>query len=665
MRRRDAYGPTLQRDDEMIGPEGPRSMKPVFRFASCSGHTTANLLNFSDPVNNQLNQVRKDTTFVTLSIGGNDALFASVLGVCVYGKAMSGVGKKCSAAREQSRLLLYGKDFHARYFKVLNHLIAEKFNWQTDTHDTSVIYQTSYVQFFDDYTEQCDSTSFLKVNPNAPKMKQDLRRTLNHMVQELNEVLQYWIDVRNGPATKYMNRDREMRTFVSPVHWVNVDWKYIDHRFCRDGVKEPARDEADTWLWHLPKFVLNPDQENNQTYLDVVMERYPFTWQPGSPGEPQLNINHTSQSEEPLFNPEDPMHLLANENMVRTFHPTPAGFAAEVDELKATLYRRNNQKRLSDKRFSILCIGDFSALGEGYDFVDPQRYGFIAYLKAELDHAENFDNRPVTNDFIGSQRTSFSNDIGHEIYPHGRYYRQIAHWAASTSEFQTNIGKVVPIMMGAKDLQNGTPVDEILGHVHWLLAEIWRFDQTATVLLASTLMVGDPQDDGSEWYLAQQRVIEYNAQLAQIANYYARKDRRSIVYIHLSASQIFRSKQNPHVADPRGYQIIAHDFLNGMIQANDRGFFNGAQWDASVMNIKRPSYELKALKDNEVTDGIKCHQRRGVDAPDFNMVTRSLFRGANDQEDWIQNYACKKDFVCKFTWDSGVSTTLYGRKKPN
>lgn len=196
------------------------------------------------------------------------------------------------------------------------------------------------------------------------------------------------------------------------------------------------------------------------------------------------------------------MHLLTNENIIKTFNPTPNEFRAEVDELKATLYRRQNQWKLSDKRFSILCIGGFSALGEGYDYRDPQCYGFIPYLKRELDHAENFDNRPFMNDFIGSQRTGYTNDVGHEIYPEGRWYRETAHWAASTREFQAKIGKIIPIMMSAKDLQNGTPIDEILPHVHWLLSEIWKYDETATVLLASAPMMGYQEDDGSEWYLA-------------------------------------------------------------------------------------------------------------------------------------------------------------------
>jgi hypothetical protein len=51
--------------------------------------------------------------------------------------------------------------------------------------------------------------------------------------------------------------------------------------------------------------------------------------------------------------------------------PKPDGFTAEAEELKATLYQNNNQRKLSDKRFRFLCIRDFSALGEGIDHITP------------------------------------------------------------------------------------------------------------------------------------------------------------------------------------------------------------------------------------------------------------------------------------------------------
>ncbi|KAF2180778.1 hypothetical protein K469DRAFT_692611 [Zopfia rhizophila CBS 207.26] len=127
MRRDQAYGPTLQRDAGMIGPEGPGLGKPVFRFSSCTGHTTENLLDFTDPVNNQENQVHDDTTFVTLSIGGNNVLFADVLEICIYRGAIRDIEGKCSEKKIEAYTQMFGKDFHRRYNKVLDLLVTEKF----------------------------------------------------------------------------------------------------------------------------------------------------------------------------------------------------------------------------------------------------------------------------------------------------------------------------------------------------------------------------------------------------------------------------------------------------------------------------------------------------------------------------------------------------------
>lgn len=341
MRRDHVYAPALQKDEDMIDPEGPRLGHPTFRFASCTGHTTTNLLDYTDPNENQLNKIQSDTAFATLSIGGNDVLFAPVLKACVFGATLHGQKKRCDERRAEAIGELLSTEFHKRYNRILTQIINEKFRWSKDSHDTSVLYQTSYIQFFDDWTPQCDDTTFLPFNPKAPKMKTDLRRSLNFMLHQLNEVLQYWIDLRNDEGAKFVNKDGEMQMFVSPVHWVDVDWRYKDHRFCRDRVEEPNRDTADTWFFHVPKIPLKQGQGNNQTYLDDVMEFYPLTWQPGQPGEPGFNASVAPDSEERPFYPTDPVHLLANEKMVRTFHPKPDGFAAEAEGLKFELYRRN------------------------------------------------------------------------------------------------------------------------------------------------------------------------------------------------------------------------------------------------------------------------------------------------------------------------------------
>jgi hypothetical protein len=178
-----------------------------------------------------------------------------------------------------------------------------------------------------------------------------------------------------------------------------------------------------------------------------------------------------------------------------------------------------------------------------------------------------------------------------------------------------------------------------------VLKEVWRFDPSATILLASVPMMGDPQDDGSEFHAAQKAIIDFNARLAAISNYWARHGRK-IVFVHLSATQKLRIDNNPYVANPEGYHRIAHDLLNGLIQANERGFFDGDLWDAKVSNDGSPSYELLPLKDNQVTNGIKCDQKRGPSAQDYSTLTKSLFRGAKDQDDYINNYACNKEFMC-------------------
>ncbi|KAF2653161.1 hypothetical protein K491DRAFT_680761 [Lophiostoma macrostomum CBS 122681] len=652
MRRHLAYAPILQADENMLGPNGPRNQKPTFTFAACTGDTTKDLLDFSDPNANQLQKIRSgETTFATLSIGGNDILFADILAVCVYGKTLKNVGRTCGKELEKAGAILFGRDFHGRYMQMLDYVITEKFKWQ-EPNEASVLYQTGYIQFFDDFTTYCDSHDFLGLNPQAPKMTQDRRRTLNLIVHQLNEVLQYWIDLHNNPRTKYINRDGQMRRYVTPIHFVNIDWRYNDHRFCREGVKEPDRKTEDTWFFHAPKVPVPKAQQNNETWINETVELWPLTWEPGRPGQPGLDLNANPDEELPPFDPNNITHLLAKESIVRTFHPKPAGFDAEKEGLIYEIYKNEKQRDLTGRSLTILCIGDFSALGEGYENITPDRYGFIPYLHAMLNHDANFGGSPILHRFVGSQKTGYAGDVGHEIYPNGRYWKQIARYAASTAEFQSPLGKVILIMMGAKDIQLGRPVSDILPEVHWLLSEIWHYDESATVLLASVPMMGDIQDNGSEFWPTQKVIIELNAQFASIVNYYNRYGKK-IIYVRLSATQQLRVRTNPYVPNAEGYHRIAFDFLNGIVLANKRGFFDGDAWGNSAGFSETPGYELTPFKDNEITGGIKCHQKKKSNhAPTFDTITKSLFRGAKDQDGWINSYACNKTFVFKFSWDA-------------
>lgn len=184
--------------------------------------------------------------------------------------------------------------------------------------------------------------------------------------------------------------------------------------------------------------------------------------------------------------------------------------------------------------------------------------------------------------------------------------------------------------MGAKDLQNQRPISEILDDVNEQLNAIYKVDKKAVVLLGSVPMMGDPIDDGSEFWGAQRAILQFNSELAKIANYDTRARNRKVVFVHLSATQRKRVKNNPYVPNKEGYQRIAFDFLNGFLQANERGFFNGDEWTTAAEIADTP-YNLKLLVDNEATDGVKCHQKKGPnDSFEFDSLTKSLFRGAKD-----------------------------------
>jgi hypothetical protein len=401
--------------------------------------------------------------------------------------------------------------------------------------------------------------------------------------------------------------DANQRVWVSPIHFIDIDWRYQDHRFCRDSVEEVERKDPDTWLFHSPVFTLLEGQEQNQTYLDLAMENNPITWTPGEDGDPNANLSIPVNSTETTYDPQLVLKPPTNEGKVRTFHPKPAGYTATADAIKWEIYRDEKQKALKGIKFHIMCLGDFSALGEGYEMDNEERYGFIPYLHAMLRRRENFDDEAIAHDFIGSQKTGFIGDVGHEIYPKARKWAEVTGWASGTEFFKRPIGKVIPIMMGAKDLQNQRPISDICNDVNDLLDAIYKADDKAVVLLGSVPMMGDTIDDGSEFWGAQRAIIQFNGELAKIANYETRARNRKVTFVHLSATQRKRVNNNPYVPNKEGYHRIAFDFLNGLLHTNERGFFNGDEWTTAAAIPNTPSYNLKPLVDNESTNGVKCH----------------------------------------------------------
>jgi hypothetical protein len=115
------------------------------------------------------------------------------------------------------------------------------------------------------------------------------------------------------------------------------------------------------------------------------------------------------------------------------------------------------------------------------------------------------------------------------------------------------------MMVGAKDLLIGRKVDDMLLELQRFLTGIWVEDDHAVVLLDTIPMIGELNDNGDEFWPLQRSVIEWNARLAGLVNFYAQSEKRPIVKVHISTTQKEYINQNIYISNAEGYQCMAYD----------------------------------------------------------------------------------------------------------
>jgi lysophospholipase L1-like esterase len=112
---------SCEQSPNAYGPLWAKANSPAsFTFAACSGATT------TDVVNSQLSSLSASTTLVTITIGGNDAGFSSIMETCVLSSTSScesavSAGEKIVAQTLPGRLntMLSGIRSHAPNAKVV------------------------------------------------------------------------------------------------------------------------------------------------------------------------------------------------------------------------------------------------------------------------------------------------------------------------------------------------------------------------------------------------------------------------------------------------------------------------------------------------------------------------------------------------------------------
>lgn len=155
---------------------------------------------------------------VTVTVGGNEIDFFAVLNACVY------------------RFYPVG-DCDAELVRARQHVQSEKFLRDMTEMVKSIkvkaggrLLLTGYARFFNEWTEWCDRISFVR-GGGGQYLRKDIRARFNAIVNALNDVIQ-------ASAEAY------------GAAYLDIDTLFEGHRFCEDGVREPA-DSDQTWFFNI------------------------------------------------------------------------------------------------------------------------------------------------------------------------------------------------------------------------------------------------------------------------------------------------------------------------------------------------------------------------------------------------------------------------------
>ncbi|KAJ4293386.1 hypothetical protein N0V90_008669 [Kalmusia sp. IMI 367209] len=242
-RYKKAFGPQVAEDDRIHGP------KPIdFSFIACSGSRTWHI--FEDRPSGKVKQSQasqlkdKNPDMVTLSIGGNDIGFATLLDRCVYRFYQSHINacrgchwfwfddctNDCNAAMKE----VEGNIDSEKFASDLSRAIQAIFDFAPRTK----LFITGYPEFWNDKTDYCDNVSFKLNCPNnyVLPLTKERRRGMNWLTWKLNDKIQ--ATIRNWPTG-------------ADIHYVDTNSHFAGHRFCEEGVREPSYRNPDIWFYPL------------------------------------------------------------------------------------------------------------------------------------------------------------------------------------------------------------------------------------------------------------------------------------------------------------------------------------------------------------------------------------------------------------------------------
>ncbi|KUI64576.1 Lipase 1 [Cytospora mali] len=245
-----------------------------FQWLSCTGAVTTGLLSGQPDSQIDLLNTSLPVDFATLSIGGNDLGFFSVMNACIF-RFYGFYSGTCKAALAAADAAIRSNEFELRLEIILQEIL-DKVAWEKRPWFSIAV--TGYARFFNDETPECDGMS-LGVWYGAPKLSRDIRSRMNQLVVAMNAMLRRTVALVNGRFEGVRPR----------VLFVDYDALFDGHRFCEPGVAEPDFDRTNSWFF----LVGGPDNARNQT-----------AWPNGTNGDPE-SMKH--QRDMAVLSPNSPL----------------------------------------------------------------------------------------------------------------------------------------------------------------------------------------------------------------------------------------------------------------------------------------------------------------------------------------------------------------------
>ncbi|KEF52275.1 uncharacterized protein A1O9_11515 [Exophiala aquamarina CBS 119918] len=232
---------------------------------------------------------------ITMTVGGNEVHFFSVLNACVYQWLPI---SSCEKELAESRALIESRSLIRKIDAVISESVKRK-------RSDALLLVTGYARFFNERTDLCDHVTFSRTRP-LDYLTKDKRRALNQLVSLLNDVVRASADIHGA---KY----------------VDIDGIYEGHRFCEEGVHEPDIGRDDTWFFNLPAAGFQTDKQNEGLKLPIVIEADSDSQQRFIIRKLQWSTSDDDEIDGTLGFPDL--------ETARTFHPTKFGHVAIADAI--------------------------------------------------------------------------------------------------------------------------------------------------------------------------------------------------------------------------------------------------------------------------------------------------------------------------------------------